>query len=348
MKKRIVICCDGTWNTPEDPTPTNVVLAARSVLPAGKDLDTGETIPQIVFYDWGVGTGNLGERLAGGALGKGLNKNIQDAYRFIVHNYEKDDDLFVFGFSRGAYTARSLGGMIRNCGILKRVNAGKIPRAFRMYKSNAGPDCNTAVRFRNENAHHRDSSNERVSITFMGVWDTVGALGIPLKIFEELKERKYRFHDEELSSITKNAYHALAIDEKRRDFEPVLWSNLPKEGQKVGQIWFPGVHTDVGGGYEERGLGNGSLQWMMRKARTAGLNCSAAYLNRFEPDALDVVHKSRKGFYRFKRRLHRTIVQYNAPKPESALHGSVKERYRSFDYEPPKLVKYLEDNGIRW
>lgn len=348
MNKRLIICCDGTWNTPKDEHSTNVITTARSILPEGTNIATNSSIKQIVFYDWGVGTGDILDKIEGGAMGEGLDKNIQDAYRFIVHNYEKNDELFLFGFSRGAYTIRSLGGLIRNCGILKRTNANLIPRAYSMYRSKAGPDCNTATDFRNEYSHHKDSLGERVSITFMGVWDTVGALGIPIRFLKFLTDKKYDFHDAELSSITKNAYHAVAIDEKRGDFIPVLWSNMPKLGQVVEQIWFPGVHSDIGGGYEEKGLANEALHWMLNKAKVLGFSFDQPYLNSFTPNSLDILHRSRKNIYKFKSRAERHIVQYNAATPEKSLHSSVKTRYQGMDYKPENLEEYLESNNINW
>ncbi len=347
--KRIVICADGTWNTPEDETPTNVITLARALAPQGTVAMTGQPIDQVVFYDWGVGTGNLGDKISGGALGEGLDKNIQDAYRFIVHNYVKGDELFLFGFSRGAYTVRSLGGLIRNCGILTRDKAHLIPRAYSMYRSKAGPDVPTAVDFRNQQAHHKDAKGERPTIIFMGVWDTVGALGIPLRILNDLNAKKYQFHDTELSSITKNSYHALAIDEKRGDFTPVLWSNKPKPGQYVEQIWFCGVHSDVGGGYEEKGLANCALEWMTGKAASLGLGLRGQYLSGFTPDPLDKLHRSKKGVYMLKSTNQRTIVPYNAANAEATLHPSVKKRFQGDgEYRPPKLVEYLAANNINW
>lgn len=347
--KRIVICCDGTWNTPEDKTPTNVITLTRAIAPQGKVTGTGIDITQVVFYDWGVGTGNLGEKISGGAFGAGLDKNVQDAYRFIVHNYVKGDELFIFGFSRGAYTARSLGGLIRNCGILTRDKAHLIPRAYTIYRSNAGPDVPTAVSFRNQYAHHKDSQGERPAIIFMGVWDTVGALGIPLVFLKGLNEKKYQFHDTELSSITKNSYHALAIDERRGDFKPVLWTNLPKQGQHVEQLWFCGVHSDVGGGYEETGLSNCALHWMADKAMGHGLGLNKQYLTEFKPNPLGKLHRSKKGAYNFKITKRREIVPYNAEKAAEALHPSVKKRYQGDkNYRPPKLEEYLTANSINW
>ncbi|MEA2109028.1 MAG: DUF2235 domain-containing protein [Pseudomonadota bacterium] len=207
--KKIIICCDGTWNNPEQKEVTNVVKVARALRPAG-----GDGVTQVVFYDWGVGSeGGIG-KLTGGAFGEGIDKNIQDAYRFLVHNYEDSDEISFFGLSRGAYTARSTVGMIRNIGVLRKEFAGLIPRAYRMYRSKAGPDVAAARRF-------RKNYSREVRIKFIGVWDTVGALGIPLKVVRELLTHgKYDFHDTRLSRSVDNAAHAVAVDEKRVDFNP--------------------------------------------------------------------------------------------------------------------------------
>jgi uncharacterized protein (DUF2235 family) len=347
--KRIVIGADGTWNSPEDENATNVITLARALAPEGTVAATGAAITQVVFYDWGVGTGNLEDKISGGALGKGLDKNIRDAYRFIVHNYEKGDELFLFGFSRGAYTVRSLGGLIRNCGILTRDKARLIPRAYTIYRSKAGPDVPTAIDFRNQNAHHKDAQAERPTITFMGVWDTVGALGIPLRFLDELNKKKYQFHDTELSSVTKNSYHALAIDERRGDFKPVLWSNKPKPGQHVEQIWFCGVHADVGGGYPETGLANCALHWLADKAAGHGLGLNRDYLATYAPNPTGKQHRSKTGIYNLKKWQWREIVHYQTATPEAAFHPSVKTRYQAMaDYRPPKLVEYLTANNINW
>jgi len=347
--KRIVICADGTWNSPEDRNATNVITLARGLAPEGTVAATGAPITQVVFYDWGVGTGDLKDKITGGALGKGLDKNIQDAYRFIVHNFAKGDELFLFGFSRGAYTVRSLGGLIRNCGILTRDKAHLIPAAYSMYRSKAGPDVPTAVDFRNQHAHHKDAQGERPTITFMGVWDTVGALGIPFRFLDDLNEKKYQFHDTELSSVTKNSYHALAIDERRGDFNPVLWSNIPKPGQHVEQIWFGGVHADVGGGYPETGLANCALHWLADKAAGHGLGLNKNYLAMYVPNPAGKLHRSKRGVYHLKICKRREIIPYQATTPEATFHPSVKARFQAdADYRPPKLVEYLTANNINW
>ena len=169
-KKRIIICSDGTWNNPEQKNVTNVVRTARAIRPVDR-----RGMPQLVFYDWGVGSEGVGNKVAGGVLGKGIDKNIQDAYRFIVHNYVDGDEIYLFGFSRGAYTARSTAGLIRNIGILKKIHAHLIPRGYKLYRQKSKPDAPTAIEFRRKYSHE-------VRIAFVGVWDTVGALGIPSRI----------------------------------------------------------------------------------------------------------------------------------------------------------------------
>src|ERR1043165_3827651 len=244
--KRLVICCDGTWNRADQvkkdgqPCVTNVVKTAVRV--AKRDGD----IPQIIYYDQGVGTGNKLDQLLGGIAGDGLVDNIFDAYRFVVGNYEPGDELFLFGFSRGAFTARSIGGMIRKCGILSRKHADMYHAAMELYRGPHNPDEPVPIDFRQKYTLCPDNA---INIDFIGVWDTVGALGIPGE-----DSHKYAFHDTELSGSVRNAYHALAIDERRGPFKPTLWDFVPKPGQTVEQVWFAGVHSDAGGGYPETGL----------------------------------------------------------------------------------------------
>ena len=170
MKKRIVVCADGTWNRPEKDlskdVPTNVLRLARAVKPTARD-----GTPQQVFYDWGIGSYH--DQVIAGATGKGLHKNIMDDYRYIVQNYSPGDEIFLFGFSRGAYTVRSLCGLINNCGILKRPDARLIQRAFSIYKRSGRdwkPDGERSKEFR------RNRSHASRTIHFVGVWDTVGAI----------------------------------------------------------------------------------------------------------------------------------------------------------------------------
>jgi len=344
MNKRIIICSDGTWNTPDQKqgdkyNPTNVVKTARAIAPVGKD-----GIPQVVFYDWGIGADQWGlDRLTGGAFGTGLDKNIEDAYRFLMHNYKEGDEIFLFGFSRGAYTVRSLVGLIRNSGLLKKIFADKFEEAYNLYRNDEKPDSPKIQKFRKK-------YSQEVEIKFIGVWDTVGARGIPIYGLKWLRKRfksigwvkrRYEFHDVELSRIVKNAFHALAIDEKRKPFTPTLWKNKPKEGQKIEQVWFCGVHGDVGGGYVDCRLGDITFMWMKEKAEECRLAFEEEYIKKvIHPDIRGKLHNSFKGVLKLLGSYIRPIGKYST----EFLHPSVIERYENHKppYKPENLVEYLK------
>jgi uncharacterized protein (DUF2235 family) len=350
--KRLVICCDGTWNRADQqendaPCPTNVVKLAFRI--AKREGD----ITQIVYYDQGVGTGSGLDRLTGGAFGDGLEENIHEAYRFLVGNYERGDEIYLFGFSRGAFTARSLGGMIRKCGILNRSAVGRYRTAVELYRNSLHPDDDNPRAFRNANSV---CCGDGIKIRMVGVWDTVGSLGIPLRGLRSLTRHKHQFHDTELSGSVEHGYHALAIDEYRPPFEPAVWAAKPKPGQTVEQVWFAGAHSDIGGGYPVAGLSDVALEWMIAKARGAGLSfdevVDAAYPP--QPDPAAALHNSRRGLYRLTRPFVRTIGIADAPDgtstgerdPTQALHPSVKERWEAdSDYRPQGLRDYFARSG---
>src|SRR5262245_42812074 len=295
--KRIVLCCDGTWNSADQekngvPCPTNVVKLGYRI--AKRDA---QGVQQILYYDQGVGTGNSIDRLTGGAFGDGLEDNIHDAYRFLVANYEKGDELFMFGFSRGAFTARSIVGMVRKCGILGRAHFKNYRDAIELYRSGDAPGDAEPKQFRQATCLY---GLDDIEVRFMGVWDTVGALGIPLRGLRWLTRRDHQFHDTELSGAVKEAYHALAIDEHRGSFAPAIWDYKPKDWQHIEQVWFAGAHSDVGGGYAEQQLSDIPLQWMIDKARGAGLAFDEAAMtaNPLSPSPTGKLHNSMKGFYR--------------------------------------------------
>lgn len=255
--KRIIIFADGTWGSPDSRTPSNVLRLARAC------AARGDGVEQVVFYDWGIATETLlgREALSGG----GIDKNIQDCYRFLVHNYAPGDELFFFGFSRGAYTVRSLGGLIRNSGLLQTIHSKRIQEAYSLYRQRgdrSAPNSVKAAAFRASYCHA-----ERTRIHFIGVWDTVGALGIPVPFWGNLGKRHFLFHDTTLSSSVMHARHALALDERRDDFEPCLWRERPSVDSK--QVWFSGTHGDIGGG--ESGFADTSLAWLVREAQACGL-----------------------------------------------------------------------------
>lgn len=289
--KRLVVCCDGTWNDADSRSPeTNVALLARSV---HATQDTGG-IMQVVLYLRGVGTSGLQtEVLVEGATGLGIDENIRSAYMFIAQNYLPGDEIFLFGFSRGAYTARSLAGFIGACGILKRQRLGDLAKAWHYYRKGTPPRSpQKFVELSGSDSH------TGATIKFLGVWDTVGALGVPGPILAGLNHELYGFLDTGPCAVVKHGCHALAIDEHRDEFVPTLWTGEAPAGVKIEQVWFTGAHADVGGGYVTRKLADIPLVWMARKAEEEGLALDWSCLPK--PDGLDpkaASHNSSTGFF---------------------------------------------------
>lgn len=277
--KRLVICCDGTWQRLYGDSLTNVALTARSV--ASRDAKGNL---QIVYYSAGIGASLSGLSLWQGMTGSDLDDHLLDAWLFINFNYEPGDQIYLFGFSRGAYTVRSLAGLLRKCGILRREHVDKARTALDLYRHRElTADSEEAERFRVAHAiawprlaRPFTSPPVDLSIRYLGVWDTVGSLGIPrlLPISIGLNAQ-YEFHDTALSRAVEHARHAVAIDERRAAFAPTLWSNIdafntPGTRPRVAQQWFPGDHGGVGGG-SSRGLSNCALLWVLEGAELAGL-----------------------------------------------------------------------------
>ena len=341
MKKRIVICADGTWNRPEQNLkkdfPTNVLKLARAIKqPVAKGT------PQQVFYDWGVGS--YDDKIIGGVTGKGLHKNILDCYRYIVHNYSPGDELYLFGFSRGAYTIRALCGLINNCGIVKKSYARFIQKAFDHYKNRDKgyePNGKQSVLFRDKYSYKSENEDTR-NIKFIGVWDTVGALGVPFSFlgwFEDEDE----FYDMKIGGNIEIARHALAIDECRKDFEPTIWQ--ARKGVDIKQVWFAGCHADIGGGYapDPGGtvLSNNSLYWIVNEARAVGLQITGYGNQPSVKNMTATMHDSKRHVYRIRGEYIRPVLQ-NGTK----FHSSVQTRWQKDPkYRPPKLKEYLKDNG---
>ncbi len=320
--KRIAIFADGTWNSPEKGGATNVLRMTRAVMPESGGAE------QVTFYEWGVGTDR--KKLMGGISGVGIDKNIMDCYRFIVHNYDAGDQLFFFGFSRGAYTVRSLAGFIRNCGLLTRPYANKIPDAYQLYRKRtkaSGPNESEAKSFRK-----KYGVADITPIEFVGAWDTVGSLGIPVPFWGTLNDRKFLFHDTEPSKIVRHARQAGSSDESRDDSKPALWSDKPNVDVK--QVWFAGVHSDVGGGYKNRGLSDCASSWMVAEAANCGLQFESHFLDSIKPKPSIKMHNARKGIYMARD----TIVR----KISGPVHSSVKERWDRNAHKYRKKGKSLK------
>ena len=253
MKRRLALFFDGTWNRRSSETNVSRLyeLAAsqrkfRKLLgrKIREEVQEGQPkVQQLTYYHQGVGV-KWGEKVWGGAFGYGLSRNIKDGYLWLSQFYQPGDEIFICGFSRGAYTARSLIGLIRKRGIPRTPNEALIKEAYQIYREKKWhPDGREAVAFK------YTFSYTDTPIKFIGVWDTVGALGIPAHGIWFGKEY-YSWHDTDLSKMVQNAYHAVAMDEHRPDFAATMWSKAkkPKKGQRVEQRWFPGSHADVGAG----------------------------------------------------------------------------------------------------
>jgi uncharacterized protein (DUF2235 family) len=365
--KRLVFCFDGTTNTLDTRYSTNVVKLAQSLSPMAKG------VAQLIYYDRGVGT-DPGEKIRGGALGHGLDKNLYDAYAFLIFNYTPGDEIYVFGFSRGAYTARSFVGLIYHCGVLRRRDAGQISEAIAFYRSRDeldGPMTDRGLEFRRQKSPlvcvseedeeyrcrnqpgYQAGDARRLHIDYLGVWDTVGALGLPAHwLLSRLDRRAYQFHDTQLTAFVKKARHAVAIDERRLTFSPTLWSNVAELNLKAGkdpaspsapyqQQWFPGDHGSVGGGGDREGLSDQAFRWIVDGARAAGLHVDSDPSSRI----YEIVPDHREHLQNLSKPRHPSLMQRlsnliwglaktgdRAPGPQRLHEISVSARRRWLDH----------------
>ncbi len=325
--------------------PSNVVKFARVVLPQAPD-----GTEQRVHYDRGVGTGDFIDKLFGGAFGIGLSHNVREAYEFLTLNHAPGDEVYLFGFSRGAYTVRRVVGMLRKAGLLpwipgKEARDKAIKEAYAMYerresRAQGGADSQEARRFR------ESRRAQRIPIRLLGVWDTVGAHGIA-GVLGALTTpfSKARFHDRILSSDVEHACHAVAIDESRRLFQPTLFqqgTNGAAKGQVLEQSWFAGVHSNVGGGYEDTGLSDIALHWMAARAEKRGLALDARWRGRVVPDEFGELRNSRTGIYRLLGRSERLLGKQG--QGFERLHHTPIDRMERdpADYEPQNAIDYLK------
>jgi uncharacterized protein (DUF2235 family) len=358
--RKLVLLFDGTWNKPE--SNTNVERLRR--LLAVRDT---AGIEQLVNYIPGVGVTPGLLHLIGGAFGYGLAGNVLDGYRWLCETWQPGDDLYLFGFSRGAYTARSLAGMICKCGLLKRQADGSVAKAaissaYNFYRDTTiTPGAPAAQEF-------RARQSLTIRIHFIGVWDTVGSLGIPdtASWFPYARSR-YQFHDTDLSKIVRYAYQALALDEHRAGFAPTVWRRNPytlKPGETltskkaeqidIEQRWFIGSHADVGGGNDSDGAGRKPdplpdlpLAWLQRKAMSAGLACNEIFIPAADADAgvpRNSYAEFMDGIYKlFKSPINRLLGNG----VNETVDDSVWQRWRAdAGYRSPSLVQALAQGVV--
>ena len=310
--RRLVLMFDGTWNERHD--LTNVARMFEAIddyKPAkGEEVDPDCEPLQLVKYLKGVGT-NFWGSLLGGAFGYGLSDIILEGYRWLSNNYRFGDEIFVFGFSRGAYSARSLVSLVHRCGGVLMLKPGEpareaddavLRRAYQLYRGYVETaDKPANAEYKKELGEFNAKYCQPVTVKMLGVWDTVGALGIPDSAFKlkspllkplsaalgtyvPWSRKHYVFHGQGLPCIVENAYHALAIDEHREDFAPTLWDTRKPENQEVKQMWFIGAHCNVGGGatgdeddVDPDDLWQYSYIWMQNKAQKLGLRFCWTY-----------------------------------------------------------------------
>ncbi len=375
MAKNIIVLSDGTGQEGGRGHDSNVYKLMRML--------EDRTERQMVFYDQGIGTD--GRAVSGNIAGLGFSENILQCYQFIYENYNAGDKIYLFGFSRGAATVRSLANFIHYFGILPKSRPELIQEAYDIYKmgraestrepeetsnipllagasqiANAVSETISRGETLNEKANQfvHAHPNQWASIEFLGVWDTVPALGLPAAVIDTfvnyIPSWKHRYHDFRLHPSVKNAYHALSIDDDRKWFQPTIWDSFNENYQKVEQVWFSGAHTDVGGGFHEAGLSDITLEWMVQKAVAHGVKLymrSIRYWNFcIAPDATDEIHLPREGAGRVYPQLQRTWSAhaqetFGAP----TIHQSVLDRAeRVPGYEPWILKAFPEHKIAPW
>jgi len=320
--QRLAVFMDGTWNDAED--QTNVWRLSQLVAASGT-----ESAPQRSKYIAGVGT-NWHERITGGAVGRGLSNNVIEAYTWLAQHYDWDspqpDEIYLFGFSRGAYTARSVAGLIAVCGLMRPgapFDVNWLYERYRARKNRATPIYRleffkrTGERALTTDEETLLAHSRRVDIHMIGVWDTVGALGVPWTGMPLIGKQSFYFHNPNLSVIHKHAFQALAIDEHRGAYKPTLWTvfvpearpgevegipKLPEDG-RCEQRWFAGAHSNVGGGYRNDALPQAPLAWLQQKATDLGLAFTQAVT--VDPSAMTA--KPRDSFGEFMWGVYRVV-----------------------------------------
>jgi uncharacterized protein (DUF2235 family) len=328
MVKNIIFCADGTWNGPGEPDCDDKSAIATNVFKTflnldGKDTpetyllakeqerilyDANGTAEQVAKYLHGVGdSDNFLVKALGGTVGAGLITRIVRGYTYVSRNYVSGDKIFLIGFSRGAYTARALAGLIAAKGLLDRntLDLSDKEEAYRLgsavwyeYRLSAlRADPNWLSRLAQmvldlPGFFARPPRAEQVvacPIEAVAVWDTVGALGIPAYTLEMTHLDLFQFADLALSQVVHHGIHAIAVDEMREDFTPTLWDADPR----IKQVLFAGAHSDVGGGYpygNECGLSDITLKWMTSELTALGVRFSATPAFEPKPDPIGPAH----------------------------------------------------------
>lgn len=369
-KKRIVVCCDGTWMDSDGSyqTPSNVTRIARAIPPTGLDKTNHppQPIAQLIFYQNGIGTGSksLYDKFVGGATGEGLAAHIREAYSFVCLNYNPGDEIFLLGFSRGAFTARSISSLINAVGLLTNKGLAFFPQIFEdwefqqkegfrtrwpdlPFKGHKPPVTDPVYR---ERLVSEKLTRPDIKIKCVAVWDTVGGLGIPMiGLLPQPPSKDFAFVDTRVENNIEYAFQALALDEHRRAYAPTIWDwpqTKEYDLKVLKQTWFPGVHSDIGGSYDDTALANLTLAWMVSQLddlltvdhgyilelvhptaalAASGKRGSIPRINTHgttRPWGLGKIHNSMSFFFRFGGSRKRTPMEYREQELASQ-HGTV-------------------------
>ena len=363
--KNIVLCSDGTGQSGRKSQGTNVWKIRMAVNRHDHDYGAEPSRPQqIVFYDAGVGTSALSvKKLLGSAFGYGLADNMRELYTSLARSYKKGDKIYIFGFSRGAFTARSLAGMISELGVIHGdcddKDLGDLVKAgYKAYRSS--PRGHPIEKFHKACEKCGVEIDKTAKVHFVGVWDTVAAYGMPIA---ELRDAMYwvikkiwRPHEDQLTDKMEHAFHALAIDEDRHSFTPTMYDvNNNGQGKKttnvdVDQVWFAGAHSNVGGGYPRQGLSDEALEWMMTRAEQHGLrftNGARAEVRR-ERDANSTIYDQRSGpgvIWRYRPRDVAGLCRDAGCTPQIHVSAMGRINLRTAGYAPITLPNHFEVVG---
>ena len=346
--RRLIVCCDGTWqNVAQDSNVSR--LHAAIVTPAGD--------PEPLYIK-GVGVSRSPvDAVRGGLTGAGLSESITDGYRWVARHFRPGDRLAIFGFSRGAYSARSLAGMIGRVGLIRGAGLGAreleaaVDRAYARYRTRRPPAQDPGWSAGLEFVYRAGEPD--IPVDFIGVWDTVGALGIPsyVGIPDFLGSRKrYEFLDVVLNRHIAHGRHAVSLDEMRAPFRPTLWRDIPPD-QDVQQVWFPGDHSDVGGGHRDKGLSDGALDWMMRETTAAiGVPFDRGRIPGFRPDFRGQLHGGWQGpagavFEVAMQPRPRATPRVDRRRPDPAVDGSAYDRQRTIGYRATRTLARRGDSA---
>ncbi|KIJ32055.1 hypothetical protein M422DRAFT_35987 [Sphaerobolus stellatus SS14] len=359
--KRIIVCCDGTW---QDGIAqwhrrhyTNILKISR--LLTRQDQRLNPPIHQVVFYQAGIGCEpNLYSRYIEGATGSSLREKVQEAYGFIAHNYEPGDEIFLFGFSRGAYTARMVAGFIGQIGLLDKKDMDHFEQIFVHYQKQKNTS-NKRERYENNEVLQRwhepikkgrtraDPHGDGFTVKCLGVFDTVGSLGLPKELTFRRKFKKiFSFPDKVLGPHIQHAFHAMALNETRADFNVVKFRQTDEgraKGQTLKQVWFAGSHADIGGGWQCHDLSDLTLVWMVSNIEGM-LAMDRNYLEHIlwpvAPWGKQMPHDSEIGVFKLANQFPRKIPTRTDDETHEYIHPSVFKQ----ELILPELIQNTEAN----